>query len=246
MTGSPARADGSSKWRWRIGVAMFPLLLLLLAAGGWYWWSTRPTAALAGQVVGAEAKNQPVAGAEVRILGIPRVVRTDPQGRFELRWLPAGSMQIKVTAAGYETQVVAAETVHGVTTAVAIVLAASHPAVKAEPTTAIKGEVVVDACEERKPVSGATIRLAGTNKTVEFRVAGTKALATLATLLGLLGLEVVHESAVIPSLVRDSAPDDTERQRWLATAERPQDAVLAEIANISHVSVLHSQPIRSA
>jgi hypothetical protein len=146
---------------------MLLLLLLLLAAGGWYWWSTRPTAALAGQVVGAETKNQPVAGAEIRILGIPRVVRTDPQGRFELRWLPAGSMQIKVAAAGYETQVVAAETVRGVTTAVAIVLAASHPAVKAEPTAAIKGEVVADACEERKPVAGATIRLVGTNKTVQ-------------------------------------------------------------------------------
>ena len=136
MGNSAVRTDGSSRSRWRTALVLL-LLLLLLAAGGWYWWSTRATAVLAGQVVGAEGKNPPLAGAEIRILGTPRVVRTDAQGRFELRSLPAGFVEVKASAAGYQSQSVAVEMVRGGTTRLDLELAASQPAVQAVPTAAL-------------------------------------------------------------------------------------------------------------
>ena len=78
------------------------LLLLLLAGAGRYWWYASPSAVLSGQVVASESHRQPVAGAEISVVGTTRSVRTDSQGRFLLKLLPAGAIQVKVAAPGYD------------------------------------------------------------------------------------------------------------------------------------------------
>ena len=86
----------------RISVLLLLLLLLLAGAAG-YWWYASPSAVLSGQVVASESRRQPVPGAEISVVGTTRSVRTDSQGRFLLKLLPAGAIQVKVAAQGTTT-----------------------------------------------------------------------------------------------------------------------------------------------
>ena len=65
------------------------LLLLLLAGAGGYWWYASATSALSGQIVSSGSHGQPVPGAEISVVGTARSVRSDSQGRFLLKLLPA-------------------------------------------------------------------------------------------------------------------------------------------------------------
>ncbi len=57
---------------------------------------------LAGQVVDATS-NQPLADAEVRVLGTTLKTWTDAEGMYQLDGVPAGSVPIRVSAAGFST-----------------------------------------------------------------------------------------------------------------------------------------------
>jgi hypothetical protein len=124
------------------------LLLLFLGAGSWYWWTTRPTSALAGQVVAAEVKGLAVVGAEVQIVGTDRTVRTDHRGSFAFDRLPAGRIELTVVAKTFEAKTLPAELARGAETKVEVVLNGG----------AFPKGLVVDAASGR-PVAGAKVRV---------------------------------------------------------------------------------------
>lgn len=143
-------------------ISLVLLLLLLLAGAAGYWWYASPTAVLSGQVVASESRGQPVAGAEVAVVGTTRSVRTDSQGRFLLKLLPAGAIQVKVVAPGYDDAVLAAQMNRGAETRLDIALASSHrQSLAARGTATISGQVLDG--ESGQPLSGARISVRGSS-----------------------------------------------------------------------------------
>jgi uncharacterized protein YfaP (DUF2135 family) len=59
-------------------------------------------ATLAGEIVNA-TNNQPVAGADVRLVGTRLHAKSDSQGRFRISRAPSGPIGVEISAAGYST-----------------------------------------------------------------------------------------------------------------------------------------------
>ena len=87
-------------WK-KVGLAV-ACLLLISAAAGWRVWSTLPRSSIDGQIVW-NGFNVPIAGAEVRIESLNISTRSDEHGRFRLDRLPAGTLEVSVTAEGFPT-----------------------------------------------------------------------------------------------------------------------------------------------
>jgi hypothetical protein len=152
----------------RISVLLFLLLLLLAAAG--YWWYASPSAVLSGQVVASESNRQPVSGAEITVVGTTRSVRTNSQGRFLLKLLPAGAIQVKVVAPGYDDGILTAQMTRAAETRLEIALASSHRwSMAARGSATIAGQVLDG--ESGQPLAGVRISVRGSS-------AGTIATAT--------------------------------------------------------------------
>ena len=83
-------------------------VLMLLAAGGGGYWYLFLSAVLSGTVTSGIDK-APLAGAEVRVIGLPLSTRTDASGQFRLTGLPAGAKEVSIALPGYATQQVQAQ-----------------------------------------------------------------------------------------------------------------------------------------
>jgi len=144
----------------RLSAIALLLLLLLLGVGTWYWWFTRQTAILVGQVVDTAAGNKPIPGAEVLAVGTARTVRADRQGRFQMNKLPTGPIDIKVSAPGYESQVLAVEMVGDAETRLDVALGpARKEALKSQMGVLLKGRVLDSRSGE--PLQGVKIVIKG-------------------------------------------------------------------------------------
>ena len=138
------------------------LLLLLLAGGGGYLWYTSPSAVLSGQVVGSDSQRQPVSGTEITVVGTTRSVRSDSQGRFNLKLLPAGAIEVKVTAPGYDDSVLAAQMSRGAETQLDVALSSNRrQSLAAQGTATISGQVLDS--ESGQPLAGVRVSIPGSN-----------------------------------------------------------------------------------
>ena len=115
----------------------------------------RPAGSLAGQVVDAES-GQPLAEARVVVAGGDHdPVYTGQDGTFALRDIRGNRAEIQVELRGY---------CRGTTSW----LAEDKPLlIKLSGSSSLRGRVVSDAYVDVKPIAGATVRLAGTNKTAQ-------------------------------------------------------------------------------
>jgi hypothetical protein len=141
----------------RVSILMLLLLLLLGGAAG-YWWYASPSAVLSGQVV-AGPQHSPLSGAEVAVVGTKRSVRTDAQGRFLLNLLPAGAIQVKVAAPGYDDSILTAQMNRGAETRLDIALASHRTSLAARGTATLSGHVLDS--ESGQPLAGARISIRG-------------------------------------------------------------------------------------
>ncbi|MBS0205933.1 MAG: carboxypeptidase regulatory-like domain-containing protein [Planctomycetes bacterium] len=82
------------------------VLMILFAGGGGYWYLFL-SAVLSGTVTSGVDKT-PLAGAEVRVNGLPLSTQTDAEGKFRLTGLPAGTKKVSIALSGYVTRQVEA------------------------------------------------------------------------------------------------------------------------------------------
>ncbi len=141
------------------------LLLLLLAGAGGYWWYASATSALSGQIVSSGSHGQPVPGAEISVVGTARSVRSDSQGRFLLKLLPAGAIQVKVAAPGYEDAVLPAQMNRGAETQLVCALTAKHQGSAAAHGSATISGQVLDG-ESGQPLAGVRISIQGSRSAI--------------------------------------------------------------------------------
>ena len=143
-------------------------VLLLLAAGGGGYWYLFLSAVLSGTVTSGIDK-APLAGAEVRVSGLPLSTRTDASGQFRLTGLPAGAKEVSITLPGYATQQVQAKVEAAKQERIAVILMGD----------AVVHGVAMDAVT-RAAVSGVEIKVPRTSLTAttdddgHFRIEGAK------------------------------------------------------------------------
>jgi hypothetical protein len=114
----------------------------------------RGSASLIGQVI-ADETDQPIAKAEVTIVGEDQKLMTDDQGKFSQMDWPARPIRLKVTANGFLPQ----EQDHDLSVA-----NVPDAVIRLKPPHSVRG-LVVDAGSDQ-PVSGAKVTLAGRNVSV--------------------------------------------------------------------------------
>lgn len=139
-------------WK-RVGLAA-ACLLLLAAFGGWRYWSTLPRSSMTGQVVW-NGFNVPIAGAEIRINSLNISTRSDADGRFQLDRLPAGVLEVSVTAEGFPESRTQHEVAQSEQITVPISLAGDK---------VLKGRVVDSVSRQSLP--NAQLQVAGTSETI--------------------------------------------------------------------------------
>lgn len=139
-------------WK-RVGLAA-ACLLVMAAYGGWRYWSTLPRSSISGQVVWS-GFNVPIAGAEIRIDSLNRKTLSDADGRFQLDHLPAGVLDVSVTAEGFPESKIQQEVAQSEQITVPISVAGDR---------VLKGRVVDSV--SREPLPNAKLQVAGTSETI--------------------------------------------------------------------------------
>ena len=159
---APANPTDRRPWSRYLGVWLL-LLLLLFAGFGAYWWFASPSGVLSGQVAAAGPGHQPVSGAQVTVVGTARTVRTDANGRFQLKLLPAGAIQVKVAAPGYDDSSLTAQMNRGAETRIDVALASSHRRSAAgQSSVALSGQVIDG--DSDQPLAGVQVVVKGGNR----------------------------------------------------------------------------------
>ena len=137
-----------SVWK-RIAVILL-LAILFGGGGGAAYWYMLPRATLTGAVVW-EHDHQPVAGAEIRIAETEFAARTDETGRFQIDRLSEGSIQVEISAVGFQSQQLDQELAKGKETSLRVALTG---------TAALTGLVVNGVSQ--LPLSDAEVVIPGT------------------------------------------------------------------------------------
>ena len=143
-------------------------VLMLLAAGGGGYWYLFLSAVLSGTVTSGIDK-APLAGAEVRVIGLPFGTRTDASGQFRLTGLPAGAKEVSITLSGYATQQVQAQVEAAKQSSIAVTL--TGDAVVAGRAVDAVTHVAVSGVEVKVP---RTVLTATTDDEGRFRIEGAK------------------------------------------------------------------------